>query len=61
MHFSATIVFFDLHTFRLKEIGAEAHTNAFYKHFYYFSQEHGMLEEKDYAPLQELTDKICKD
>ena len=44
---------------RIREIGAEAHTNAFYKHFYYFVKEHNLLEERDYAPLEHLTLRIC--
>ena len=44
---------------RLQEIEAEAHCNAFYRHFYYFVKEHKMMEEKDYAPLQALTNRIC--
>lgn len=48
-----------LHIYRVKEIGAEAHTNAFYKHFYYFVKEHNLLEEKDFAPLETLTQRIC--
>jgi len=49
------------HFDRLREIEAEAHTNTFYKHFYYFVREHNMLEEKDYAPLEALTARICTD
>ena len=78
----------------MREIEAEAHTNTFYKHFYYFvrcqschyheasdwsqhsdtrlslaahddndnnAREHNMLEEKDYAPLEALTARICTD
>ena len=44
---------------RLQEIEAEAHANAFYRHYYYFVKEHNMMEERDYAPLQALTDRIC--
>ena len=44
---------------RLQEIEAEAHANAFYRHYYYFVKEHNMMEERDYAPLQALRDRIC--
>ena len=44
---------------RLQEIEAEAHCNAFYRHFYYFVKEHDMMEDRDYAPLQILTDRLC--
>jgi len=49
------------HFTRLQEIGAEAHTNTFYKHFYYFVKEHDMMEDKDFAPLETLTRRLCKD
>ena len=38
---------------------AEAHSNALYRQFYYFVKEHNMMDEKDYVPLQALTDRIC--
>ena len=29
---------------RLQEAGAEAHTNTFYRHFYYFMREHQLMQ-----------------
>ncbi len=49
------------HFDRLKAIGAEAHCNTLFKHFYYFVKEFNILEEKDFAPLADLIDKICRD
>ena len=46
-------------SYRLQEKEAEAHSNAFYRHYYFFVKEHNMMDEKDYAPLQALTDRIC--
>ena len=62
----------DLHP-RLQEAGAEAHTNTFYRHFYYFMREHQLMQvprhhfhiprfqEKDYAPLEHLNNNLCKE
>ncbi|KAH8410661.1 hypothetical protein KR009_011105 [Drosophila setifemur] len=49
------------HFDRLVSIGAEAHVNACYKHFYYFVQEFDMISGKELEPLQEMTSRICKD
>ena len=42
-------------------IGAEPHVNTCYKHFYYFVTEFELINEKEFAPLQEMTRKICTD
>ncbi|KAH8352618.1 hypothetical protein KR084_005312 [Drosophila pseudotakahashii] len=49
------------HFDRIVSIGAEAHVNACYKHFYYFVQEFDMVSAKELEPLQEMTSRICKD
>ena len=38
-------------------IGAEPHVNTCYKHFYYFVTEFQLINEKEFAPLQEMTRK----
>jgi len=48
------------HFERLQEAGAEAHTNTFYRHYYFFMKEHKLMEEKDFAPLESLNEKLCK-
>lgn len=40
---------------------AEAHGNTLFKHFYYFVKEFQMVDDKEFAPLIDLIDKICKD
>ncbi|XP_053209335.1 MOB kinase activator-like 3 isoform X2 [Panonychus citri] len=40
-------------------IGAEAHVNTCYKHFYYFVTEFDLVSEKEFEPLTELTRRIC--
>lgn len=42
-------------------IGAEAHVNTCYKHFYYFVTEFGLIREKELEPLKEMTLRVCKD
>jgi len=49
------------HFDRLMEIGAEPHVNTCYKHFYYFVTEFGLMHEKEFEPLKELTGRICTD
>jgi len=49
------------HFERLQEAGAEAHTNTFYRHYYFFMKEHKLMEERDFAPLETLNEKLCKD
>lgn len=48
------------HFERLVAIGAEAHVNTCYKHFYYFVTEFELVSEKELEPLMEMTRRICK-
>eukprot|EP00911_Craspedida_sp_UC1_P000764 UC1_evm5s583 len=47
------------HFERLVEIGAEAHINTCYKHFYLFISEFQLINPNELAPLQDLTDTLC--
>ncbi|XP_022250521.1 MOB kinase activator-like 3 [Limulus polyphemus] len=49
------------HFDRLVAIGAEAHVNTCYKHFYYFVTEFDIVSQKEFEPLAEMTRKICKE
>ncbi|XP_055700776.1 MOB kinase activator-like 3 [Phlebotomus papatasi] len=49
------------HFDRIVSIGAEAHVNTCYKHFYYFVQEFELVSPKELEPLAEMTSRICKD
>ncbi|XP_055314446.1 MOB kinase activator-like 3 isoform X1 [Sitodiplosis mosellana] len=49
------------HFDRIVSIGAEAHVNTCYKHFYYFVQEFDLVSAKELEPLSEMTAHICKD
>lgn len=49
------------HFDRIMSIGAEPHVNTCYKHFYYFVTEFNLINEKEFAPLQEMTRRICTD
>lgn len=49
------------HFDRLVAIGAEAHVNTCYKHFYYFITEFDLVSQKELEPLTEMTRKVCKD
>ena len=42
-------------------LGAEPHVNTCYKHFYYFVTEFTLMNEKEFAPLMEMTQRICTD
>jgi len=42
-------------------IGAEPHVNTCYKHFYYFVKEFNLLNEKEFQPLKEMSQRICTD
>ena len=41
--------------------GAEPHVNTCYKHFYYFVTEFNLMNEKEFQPLKEMTQRICTD
>ncbi|XP_076371461.1 MOB kinase activator-like 3 isoform X2 [Tachypleus tridentatus] len=45
----------------LVAIGAEAHVNTCYKHFYYFIREFDLVSQRELEPLAEMTRRICKD
>ncbi|XP_060593239.1 MOB kinase activator 3B-like isoform X2 [Ruditapes philippinarum] len=47
------------HFDKLVAIGAEAHVNTCYKHFYYFVAEYNLVDKKELEPLKEMTQKIC--
>lgn len=49
------------HFDRIVAIGAEAHVNTCYKHFYYFVTEFELINTKELEPLAEMTAKVCKD
>ncbi|XP_011638365.1 MOB kinase activator-like 3 isoform X2 [Pogonomyrmex barbatus] len=49
------------HFDRIVAIGAEAHVNTCYKHFYYFVTEFDLINPKELEPLAEMTAKVCKD
>ncbi|KJE88793.1 hypothetical protein CAOG_00376 [Capsaspora owczarzaki ATCC 30864] len=43
----------------VQAIGAEAHVNTCFKHFYYFVKEFSLIEPKELEPLKQLADSIC--
>ncbi|XP_065901051.1 MOB kinase activator 3B-like [Dysidea avara] len=47
------------HFDKLVVLGAEAHVNSCYKHFFYFVVEFKLIEGKEFEPLQHLTAKLC--
>ena len=47
------------HFDRIVALGAEAHVNTCYKHFYYFINEFNLISAKELEPLKEMTEKIC--
>lgn len=47
------------HFDKLVSLGAEAHVNACYKHFYFFVIEFKLMDSKEFEPLQHLTAKLC--
>lgn len=49
------------HFDRIVSIGAEAHVNTCYKHFYYFVQEFQLITQKELEPLSQMTSRICRD
>ena len=40
------------------DLGEEPHLNTSLKHFVYFCNEFRLIEEKQYAPLRDLIDKL---
>ncbi|CAL8108556.1 unnamed protein product [Orchesella dallaii] len=47
------------HFDRIVALGAEAHVNTCYKHFYYFVMEFHLINGKELEPLKEMTIRIC--
>ncbi|XP_078417025.1 MOB kinase activator 3C-like [Cetorhinus maximus] len=47
------------HFDRITTMGAEAHVNTCYKHFYYFVTEFELTDERELEPLKVMTEKIC--
>ncbi|XP_010885921.2 MOB kinase activator 3B [Esox lucius] len=47
------------HFDRMIQMGAEAHVNTCYKHFYYFSTELNLIDRKELEPLKEMTSRMC--
>lgn len=48
------------HFEKLVGIGAEAHINTCYKHFYFFVLQYKLVDPKEFEPLKELTQRICR-
>jgi len=46
------------HWEKVKTLGAEAHINTCFKHFYYFTHEFQLIDEKDLQPMQSLIEKL---
>eukprot|EP00055_Hartaetosiga_balthica_P000341 m.136283 g.136283 ORF g.136283 m.136283 type:complete len:211 (-) comp10564_c0_seq1:149-781(-) len=49
------------HFDKLTSIGAEAHTNTCYEHFYYFVTEFDLIPQKELEPLKDLTKNLVKE
>ena len=47
------------HFDRVIVMGAEAHVNTCYKHFYYFVTEMNLIDRKELEPLKEMTTRMC--
>ncbi|XP_050185372.1 MOB kinase activator 3B [Myiozetetes cayanensis] len=47
------------HFDRIILMGAEAHINTCYKHFYYFVTELNLIDRKELEPLKEMTASMC--
>lgn len=49
-----------LHHFdKMVVLGAEAHVNACYKHFYYFACEFNLVGKRELEPLKQLSERLC--
>jgi len=46
------------HWEKVKSLGAEAHINTCFKHFYYFTNEFQLIDEKDMEPMKSLIEKL---
>uniref|UniRef100_A0A9R1SDE6 MOB kinase activator 3A n=2 Tax=Cyprinus carpio TaxID=7962 RepID=A0A9R1SDE6_CYPCA len=47
------------HFDRVSQMGAEAHVNTCYKHFYNFVTEFSLIDHKELEPLKEMTSRMC--
>lgn len=47
------------HFDRVLAMGAEAHVNTCYKHFYYFVIEFSLVDQRELVPLKEMTERMC--
>jgi len=47
------------HFDRVQSMGAEAHINACYKHFYYFVRNFCLVDKRELEPLKEMQLQIC--
>lgn len=47
------------HFDRLTQIGAEAHINTCFKHFYYFVRQFKLIDPKEIDPLKDLIKQLC--
>jgi len=47
------------HFQKIVSLGEEAHLNTCFKHFYLFAKEFNLVETREYAPLQELIDRLA--
>eukprot|EP00033_Pygsuia_biforma_P000632 GCRY01000746.1.p1 GENE.GCRY01000746.1~~GCRY01000746.1.p1 ORF type:complete len:212 (+),score=40.64 GCRY01000746.1:115-750(+) len=48
------------HFEKIVSLGEEAHLNTCFKHFYYFTQEFGLVARKDMEPLEELIQNLIE-
>jgi MOB kinase activator 1 len=49
------------HFQRIVDVGAEAHLNTCFKHFFYFIDEFDLVEDKEQAPLKDLIGKLMSE
>jgi hypothetical protein len=47
------------HFDRVSSMGAEAHINACYKHFFYFVREFKLVDDRELKPLREMQTRLC--
>jgi len=47
------------HFDRVSSMGAEAHINACYKHFFYFVRNFHLVSEQELKPLREMQNQLC--
>jgi len=48
------------HFEKIVNLGAEAHINQCYKHFYHFVTHFNLIEQRELNPLKDMTMQICK-